>query len=274
MRATQFATSLILGFGLAVAIYVAAGGAGTAMAASGTLPLRSGVFAVVHNGVSASTIQDSYGASGTYEPFNGTTSYDFYSAPLSAARSLGASDHGRAEVWVKNSGASALTFKCDVGYYDYNPANGSETLIASSRPSGNTKVEALAGKKCTTGNASFLNMSVPAGHYLKATITLTHISGPTSNEFVYNAPAGAFGDSSLTFNGANGAIDWNFGRFTQEVSFQSVDGKTYGDTDFRIGATVSSRLPLSFSSFTEGVCSVSGELAHIDAAGTCLIVAG
>src|SRR4029077_17681248 len=58
---------------------------------------------------------------------------------------------------------------------------------------------------------------------------------------------------------------------TQTITFDALSNKTYGDADFTISATASSRLPVSFSA--SGQCTVSGNTVHLTGAGNCSITA-
>ena len=57
----------------------------------------------------------------------------------------------------------------------------------------------------------------------------------------------------------------------QKITFGKLSGNTYGAAPFAVGATASSGLPVSFASITTPVCTVSGNIVTIVAAGTCKI---
>ena len=59
----------------------------------------------------------------------------------------------------------------------------------------------------------------------------------------------------------------------QTVSFPALPGQSYSAAPFSIAATASSGLPVSFSSSTGTVCTVSGSTVTIVAPGTCTIAA-
>ncbi|MCU1262484.1 MAG: repeat-containing protein, partial [Bryobacterales bacterium] len=60
---------------------------------------------------------------------------------------------------------------------------------------------------------------------------------------------------------------------SQTITFGAVGGQTFGVAPFTVGATASSGLPVSFTSSTPGVCTVSGSTVTILAAGTCSLTA-
>ena len=73
--------------------------------------------------------------------------------------------------------------------------------------------------------------------------------------------------SGLTFvPGQNGAT-------TQTLSFNDIPAKTYGDPDFPGGATVSSGLPVTYTSSDLTVAWTNGDQIHIVGTGTCTITA-
>lgn len=61
------------------------------------------------------------------------------------------------------------------------------------------------------------------------------------------------------------------GKANQTITFGALAGKTYGDVDFTIAATASSRLAVSFAA--SGTCTVSGTTVHLTGAGSCTITA-
>lgn len=58
---------------------------------------------------------------------------------------------------------------------------------------------------------------------------------------------------------------------SQTITFNALSGKIYGDADFGVSATADSGLPVTFTSQTTGVCTVSASTVHIVSAGTCTI---
>ena len=59
----------------------------------------------------------------------------------------------------------------------------------------------------------------------------------------------------------------------QTITFSALASKTYGVAPFAVSATASSGLPVSFSSLTTSLCTVSGATVTLVAAGTCTIQA-
>lgn len=57
----------------------------------------------------------------------------------------------------------------------------------------------------------------------------------------------------------------------QQITFEALPDKKFGDVDFNISATASSNLAVEFSA--SGNCTVSGTQAHITGAGSCTITA-
>lgn len=71
-------------------------------------------------------------------------------------------------------------------------------------------------------------------------------------------------DTAATFTLTNVAQN-------QTISFDSIADHTYGDEPFRIGASASSGLAVSFSSATPTICRVESAIVTIIGAGTCTI---
>jgi hypothetical protein len=72
---------------------------------------------------------------------------------------------------------------------------------------------------------------------------------------------------------ANVSQSFTVAKGNQTISFGALAGQTYGAAPFAIGATASSGLVVIFSSLTTTVCTVSGSMVTIKAAGTCTIQA-
>jgi hypothetical protein len=57
----------------------------------------------------------------------------------------------------------------------------------------------------------------------------------------------------------------------QTITFGALANKAFGAPDFRVSATASSGLPVSFAS--SGRCTVSGATVHLTGAGSCTVTA-
>lgn len=62
-------------------------------------------------------------------------------------------------------------------------------------------------------------------------------------------------------------------KLDQTITFPALSIKTYGDVDFDISATAASDLPVSFTSITLDICTLSGATVHIVSVGSCTITA-
>ena len=60
---------------------------------------------------------------------------------------------------------------------------------------------------------------------------------------------------------------------SQTITFAAPDARTYGAPDAALSATASSDLPVTFTSLSTTVCTVSGSTLHVVAAGACRIEA-
>ena len=100
---------------------------------------------------------------------------------------------------------------------------------------------------------------------------LTRVAGENVGEYDITQGTLALNDnyaltvvpSTLTINNAS-----------QVINFPSIPGKTFGDADFTVSATGgASSNPVTFSTPSTGICSVTGDTVHIIAGGTCTVVA-
>src|SRR5207247_1745995 len=57
----------------------------------------------------------------------------------------------------------------------------------------------------------------------------------------------------------------------QTITFGALGDKTYGDPDFIVSATASSRLAVTFAA--SGNCTIAGSTVHITGAGSCTVTA-
>src|SRR5208282_2226576 len=81
-----------------------------------------------------------------------------------------------------------------------------------------------------------------------------------------NAPAPAYGTQTIQLNGTG------TGSTQQTISFSSILPQPF-NTTVALVATASSGLPVSFTSLTPAVCTVSGSIATLNAAGSCTLQA-
>jgi hypothetical protein len=96
--------------------------------------------------------------------------------------------------------------------------------------------------------------------------TTVHITGAGS----CTVTASQAGDAN--FNAAP-AVPQSFAiaKADQEIIFDPLQHKAYGDPDFTVGATADSELPVSFTA--KGKCTVRGVRVHLTGAGSCTVTA-
>jgi hypothetical protein len=95
---------------------------------------------------------------------------------------------------------------------------------------------------------------------------IVHLTGAGSCTITASQP----GDAS--YNPApDVAQSFAIAKAGQTISFAPLAKKTYGAPDFRVSATASSGLPVSFSG--SGKCAVSGTTVHLTGAGSCIVTA-
>lgn len=106
-------------------------------------------------------------------------------------------------------------------------------------------------------------------------------SGLTTPSFVENTPLGttayykivARNGAASSAPSAEVSIVGTLTKTAQTITFQPLAAKKVGDPAFQISATASSGLPVTFSSLTPSVVTVSGTTVTIVAAGTAIIAA-
>ncbi len=112
-------------------------------------------------------------------------------------------------------------------------------------------------------------------------------TSPVAGNFVYTPPAGTSfppGSQTLsvTFTPTNTAdytiasdsVQLTVNKASQTITFAALPDKTYGAAPFTVSATASSGLPVSFTSTTPSVCTVSGStVTLVSAAANCTIEA-
>jgi hypothetical protein len=103
----------------------------------------------------------------------------------------------------------------------------------------------------------------PAG--LPVVVTYDGSATPPINAGIY-AVVATVNDPDFTGQ-ANGNLV--ISKANQQIIFDSLPARTFGDADFSIGATSSSNLAVSFSA--SGDCTLSGAQVHLTRAGTCTI---
>src|SRR5439155_10784681 len=183
------------------------------------LPMRSDFTTAIFGGTTSrtlSTVPDSTPAS---EPFNlgssgsASVSFDFYSPPLTATGpALMSNDKARVTAYLQSASGS---FSVTVGatFYDYNPSNGAQIVIVTAGDS-NCNV-GTGATKCQSQNTNLgADYTVPAGHQLKVTVTITRNSGTVVGTFIYNgSDFSSSGNESVATLPFNRFVSWPFGSF-------------------------------------------------------------
>ncbi len=114
--------------------------------------------------------------------------------------------------------------------------------------------------------SSGLPVSFGAGGDCTVAGTTVHLSGAGSCTLTASQPGNANYDAAAPV-----AQTFAIAKASQSVSFGALAGRTFGDPDFTVGATASSRLPVTF--FALGTCTVAGATVGITGAGSCTVTA-
>jgi hypothetical protein len=166
-----------------------------AKAAATSLPFRyepNGVY--IHNGVTSQTIETSFGTNLVSLAFTNTTTYDFYSPPLSTNASLVPSDKGGGVIYMRNTGSAGsndFSVSGRMQYFDYNPVTGTETLVVDTTASSAKNVNHGQTVNWAIPNALLPAPTlIPAGHMIHVAMTIGLISGNPGSfgQVLYNGP--------------------------------------------------------------------------------------
>jgi hypothetical protein len=101
-------------------------------------------------------------------------------------------------------------------------------------------------------------------------------AGANSATFYYEATTRGTGSHVLTASaaGLTSAIQsQTIAKLDQTIAFEAPRDRTYGEPDFDPEATAGSGLPVSYSSSTAGVCTITADKIRIVGAGTCTVTA-
>jgi hypothetical protein len=168
-----------------------------------------------------------------------------------------------AEVGIFNaSQAAAFTLALSAPSLTLAPGNGSTVTLTAVPASG------------FSGSVTFSQTGLPAG----ANFAFVSTGGANQDYFViYVQPGTAGGTFPITLVGTSGSSTVSI-PFTlvipkaQTISFAAIPAQSSGST-LTLTATASSGLPVSYTSSTTSVCTVSGNTASLLTAGTCTLVA-
>jgi hypothetical protein len=163
-------------------------------------------------------------------------------------------------VCFNNTPASALAVAAASGIF-----GGTADLSATLTSSG----VGLSGKSLAftlNGNSAGSAITDSSGI---ATVSAFSLTGINAGTYPGAVAASFAGDSS--FSASGGSADLTVLKADQTITFAALAGKSFGDPDFSVSATVSSGLAVTFSA--TGNCSVLGSTVHLTSGGSCTITA-
>jgi hypothetical protein len=176
------------------------------------------------------------------------------------------------QVHLTGAGACTITASQD-GNANINAAVSVARTFSIGKADQQITFEALADRKF--GDADF-DVSPTASSNLAVSLAATGnctLSGPQ----VHLTGAGsctitASQDGSSIYNPATAvARTFGIGKAGQQLTFDALPSKKFGDADFNVSATASSNLAVSFSA--NGNCTLTGAQVHLTGAGNCTITA-
>lgn len=189
-----------------------------AWAVDGPLPLcyaPGGV--VIHNGTTTQAIASSYGTNPLGLAFTGTTTYDFYSSPLTADVAMQTSDEGQGSICMQNANATSandIQVTGEMRYYDYNPFTGTDTLIVDTGTSGKGVPHGQTVSWDMKSVSLPANYTMPAGDQLHVAVTITVVSGNpgAATQVLYNGPKDMTTIADITYPASGNFIQlaWPF----------------------------------------------------------------
>jgi hypothetical protein len=121
-----------------------------------------------------------------------------------------------------------------------------------------------------TAATTYLNSSRALGYEINSKQTDPMFVDPLNGDFRFKAgsPAPGLGIRELVLNPGS-----TLTKSSQTITFGSLASKTYGDANFVLGATVSSGLPITYTSSNPSVATISGNTVTITGVGTTTITA-
>ncbi len=199
-RTNRQAGPFLLGLAL-----VAGFGATQGFGSATSLALRTEPQGSLFNGSQA--VETVFGSSLAGLPFSGTTTYHFYSPPMSEALPLTTGAKGGGVIFMKNtagSGANDFSVHGRMQYLEYDPATGADSLIVDTDVNhGQTVNWAIPNQNLPA------NKTIPTGHLLHIAVTITLASGnPRAfGQLLYNGPSGG---STVALFPQNASLTWTF----------------------------------------------------------------
>jgi hypothetical protein len=193
----------------------------TTPAAPRELPLRWEQSTCIYEASTSQTIETNYGTSIAGLTFSQTTTYDFYSPPLAVPTALTTANKGGGKIFMKNlspSHANDFRVTGQMRFYDYDPANGTETLIVDTGASTTQNVNAGQNFNWALPNVLLTsNKTVPAGHLLHVALTLALVSGDPAGfgQLIYNGPRAT---SSAAFLSEDNGASWTFSAPVSQIA--------------------------------------------------------
>jgi len=176
------------------------------------------------------------------------------------------------QVHITGGGSCTITASQD-GNLNYNPATAVARTFTIGKANQQITFNALVDKKfgdadfnVTATASSNLAVSFSASGNCTLTGTQVHITGGGSCTIT------ASQDGNSDYNPATAvARTFTIGKANQQITFDALPNKKFGDADFNVNATASSNLAVSFS--VSGNCTLANTQVHITGGGSCTITA-
>lgn len=174
-------------------------------------------------------------------------------------------------IHIIGAGTSTITAQ-QAGNSNYNAATDAPVTLTVNKKQltvtahDKTKVYGDPNPAFTYTITGFVNPDTEATFTTPISISATGTNVGTYPITPSNAAA-----ANYTFSYVNGTL--TIGKATAQITFTTLPVKTYGDADFAPGATVTSGLPVTYTSSNANVATIVNGNIHITGAGTTTITA-
>jgi len=171
-------------------------------------------------------------------------------------------------------GPSAGTYSIIVSNVGNASTFGTVTVI-DTLPNGlTTAAVGGTGWTCSITNATCTRADpLPAGASYPAISITVNVAAGTPATVINTAIVSGGGETNITNDTASDPTQITISLLSQTITFGPVSDQALGTTPFSLTASASSGLPVSFTTNTNGVCTISGTVVSLVSIGICSITA-
>ena len=171
--------------------------------------------------------------------------------------------------YANNTNAGTATASASfAGDANHNSSSGSDTFTIGKAAS-TTTVTCPAGVTYTGAAQTPCSASVTGPGGLSQALSVSYADNTSTG--TATASASFAGDAN--HNASSGSDTFDIGKVAQAIDFPTLPNVVFGAKSFELAATTDSGLPISYTSLSPSVCTVSGTTVTIVGVGTCVIEA-